>query len=221
MIESTTTAMELRDVSLATGGVLRVDRITRNVTRGRLLAIVGDNGSGKSSLLSLMAGHISPSSGQVLVNGQPVSSISPVDRARHLAWLGQTTAGADSYAVRDVVAWGRIAHSGDTAICSPEPADIIDQLGLSHLAHAPLGSLSGGERQRVHIARVWVQSAQVTLLDEPDASLDESGRFLLRRLIAERVETGCTIVVITHDRGWAAGAADEMWLMAAGRLTVA
>lgn len=219
MIESTTTAMELRDVSLATGGAIRVDRITRNVTRGRLLAIVGDNGSGKSSLISLMAGHISPSSGQVLLSGRPVSSMSPVDRARHLAWLGQTTAGADSYAVRDVVAWGRIAHAGDAAIRFPAPAAVIDQVGLSHLANAPLGSLSGGERQRVHIARVWVQAAHVTLLDEPDASLDEAGRTLLRRLIADKVSSGHTIVIVTHDRGWAASAADEVWSMHAGRLT--
>lgn len=203
--------MELRDLSLITGGALRVDRVSAHVAPGRLIAIVGANGSGKSSLLSLMAGHLSPTLGQVLLTGQPVASLTPAERARQLAWLGQSTPGADSFAVRDVVAWGAAAHF--------DPAAAIERVGLSHLTAAPLGSLSGGERQRAHIARVWAQGAPITLLDEPDASLDVFGRQLLRELITEKVNAGQSVVIITHDRQWATSAANEVWVMDAGHLT--
>lgn len=203
--------MELRDLSLTTGGALRVDRVSAHVNPGRLIAIVGANGSGKSSLLSLMAGHLRPTSGQVLLAGQPVCSLTPAERARQLAWLGQSTPGADSFAVRDVVAWGAAARF--------DPAAAIERVGLSHLTDAPLGSLSGGERQRAQIARIWVQAAPITLLDEPDASLDESARQLLRDLITEKVNAGQSVVIITHDRQWATSAAHEVWVMDAGHLT--
>ena len=213
------TGMELRDISLTTGGALRVDHVDAYVAHGRLIAIVGANGSGKSSLLSLMAGHIAPTSGQVLVAGQLLGSLTPAERARQLAWLGQSTPGADSFTVRDVVAWGVASHPKSQRPAHPDPAEAIDRVGLTHFAGAPLGSLSGGERQRAHIARVWVQNAPITLLDEPDASLDESGRELLRGLMNEKVNNGHAVVIITHDRQWATNTADELWVMDAGRLT--
>ena len=85
------TGMEVTNLSLATGGALRVEQVNAHVTPGHLIAIVGANGSGKSSLLSLMAGHLQPRSGQVLLAGQPIGSLAPAERARHLAWLGQST----------------------------------------------------------------------------------------------------------------------------------
>lgn len=211
--------MEIQDLSLTTGGAVRVYRANAQVLPGELIAIVGSNGSGKSSLLSLMAGQVTPTSGQVSLAGHPVSSLAPAGRARQLAWLGQSTPGADAFAVRDVVAWGAAAQPPRKASTRPTAAEAIDLVGLGHLAHAPLGSLSGGERQRVHIARVWVQAAPMTLLDEPDVSLDEAGRELVRGLITEKVSSGHTVVVITHDRQWARAAADHVWVMDAASLT--
>ncbi len=115
------TSLALQNLSLTTGGALRVDQVNAHVTPGRLIAIVGANGSGKSSLLSLMAGHLTPSSGQVLLDGQPVSSLTPMQRARQLAWLGQSTPGAETFAVRDVVGWGAVrAHRASTPR-APQP----------------------------------------------------------------------------------------------------
>lgn len=212
------TSVELRDVTLTTGGAIRVAGVSAHARGGRLVAIVGANGSGKSSLLSLMAGRVSPTSGQVLLGGLPVGALTPTVRARQLAWLGQTTPGADSFAVRDVVDWGRISHSKSEATTALPPSEAIERVGLAHLSDAPMGSLSGGERQRAHLARVWVQAAPITLLDEPDANLDDAGRTLLRHLVTERVQRGDAIVIVTHDRGWANSAADEVWQMDAGRL---
>jgi len=218
MTVNETTMMQLADLTLTTGGAIRVDRASAHVMTGRLIVIVGANGSGKSSLLSLMAGQVTPSSGQVLLDGHPVGTLTPAHRARNLAWLGQNTPGAETFAVCDVVAWGSSGQTKKSRNSNLDPAEAIELVGLSHLAHAPMGSLSGGERQRAHIARVWVQGAPITLLDEPDASLDEAGRQLLRRLITEKVGIGHAVVTITHDRHWAETAADEVWVMESGRL---
>ncbi len=211
-------AMELTDVSLTTGYQVRLDRISARVTGGRLIAIVGHNGSGKSSLLSVMAGQLAPSSGTVTLDHRPLADFSALERARQLAWLGQSTPGAEAYSVRDVVSWGCICHRESTDQSEITTA-MIEALGLTHLSEAPLGSLSGGERLRVHIARIWAQAAPITLLDEPDASLDDAGRALLRGAITTKVQGEHTIVIVTHDRTWAQQAADEVWVMEAGRIT--
>ncbi len=94
----------------------------------------------------------------------------------------------------------------------------MERLGIAHLMDKPIGSLSGGERQRVHLARIWEQDAAVTLLDEPDASLDTAGRERLHQLITDSTSTGKSIVIVTHDRPWAHAVADEVWVMDAGTL---
>lgn len=204
--------LELDDVSLITGGHTRLDRVCARVSGGCLIAIVGANGSGKSSLLSVMGGQLAPSSGTVTLDSRPLAGYSIQDRARQLAWLGQTTPGAEDYSVRDVISWGTTCHRG-SGLQAETTAAMIETLGLTHLSAAPLGSLSGGERLRVHIARVFAQAAQFTLLDEPDASLDDAGRTLLRDAILRRVQKGQTVVMVTHERLWAEANADEVWTM--------
>lgn len=211
------TAIRLVDLSLRTAGVTRVGAVTAEVHVGELVAIVGDNGSGKSSLLDVMAGMIQPTGGTVEVCGQPVNSFSPRALARQRAWLGQTTPGAGDYAVRDVIGWGRRHNNDDSLPGAIE--DLAAILGLADLLDSPLRRLSGGERQRTHLARIWYQDAPVTLLDEPDASLDAQGRDLLHHLIDEKRTRGHAIVIVTHDRGWATAAADHIWVLDHGVLT--
>ena len=213
------TTLEAIDLALATGDASRVVEVSAAIRQPGLTAIVGDNGSGKSSLLSLLAGQIAPTSGRVLLDGHPIQELAPRERARQVAWLAQSTPGAETFAVLDVVGWGATAHSQASKADAPPMAEVIKQFGLPHLADAPLGSLSGGERQRAHLARIWVQAAPITLLDEPDASLDETGRRLLRTMITDKVHHGHAIVIVTHDRAWANNAADHVWVMEAGRLT--
>lgn len=212
------TILELQNVTLITGGATRVREVSSTVHQPGLTAIVGDNGSGKSSLLSLLAGQIAPTAGRVLLDGRMIQEIAPRERARQVAWLAQSTLGAESFAVRDVVGWGTATHSKSPKAQAPIPHKVIEQFGLGHLADAPLGSLSGGERQRAHLGRIWMQAAPITLLDEPDARLDEAGRQLLRALIKDKVQLGHSVVIVTHDRAWANNVADHLWVVEAGRL---
>lgn len=213
------TRLELVDTTLSTGGATRVLEVSTTIHQPGLTAIVGDNGSGKSSLLSLLAGQVAPTSGRVLLDGRPIQEVPPRQRATQVSWLAQSTPGADTFAVRDVVGWGTTAaHRKENATTVPTSDQALEQFGLAHLSDAPLGSLSGGERQRVHLARVWVQAAPITLLDEPDANLDVEARRFLRTMIESKVHHGHAIVIVTHDRAWANDAADHVWVMQAGRL---
>ena len=212
--------LELQELTLRSAGHTRVESVNAVVHSGQVVAVVGANGSGKSSLLAVMAGQIAPTSGQALLEGRPVHEITPTERARQLAWLGQTTAGAGAYSVSDVIAWGRICRRGTrrTTTVTGDTTELVERLGIAHLMDKPIGSLSGGERQRVHLARIWEQDAAVTLLDEPDASLDTAGRERLHQLITDSTSTGKSIVIVTHDRPWAHAVADEVWVMDAGTL---
>jgi len=223
-------ALELQELTLRSAGHTRVESVSAVVHGGQVVAILGANGSGKSSLLALMAGQIAPTSGQALLEGRPVHGIAPGERARQLAWLGQSTVGAEAYSVRDVISWGGISRRGargargttgtrGTTTATGDATEMVERLDIAHLLGKPLGSLSGGERQRVHLARIWQQRAPITLLDEPDAALDSTGREQLHQLITDTASEGRSVVIVTHDRSWAHAVADEVWVMDAGTLT--
>jgi len=222
--------LELQELTLRSAGHTRVESVSAGVHSGQVVAILGANGSGKSSLLALMAGQIAPTSGRALLQGRPVHEIAPGERARQLAWLGQSTAGAEAYSVRDVISWGGICRRGargnrgtrgtrGTTTATGDATEMVERLGIAHLLGEPLGNLSGGERQRVHLARIWQQRTPITLLDEPDAALDSTGREQLHQLITDTASEGRSVVIVTHDRSWAHSVADEVWVMDAGTLT--
>ena len=212
--------LELKGVSLLTNGVERVASVTASVDAGQLVAIVGPNGSGKSSLLGLMAGLLTPTHGSVLLDGRLVSSMRLRELACQRAWLGQSTAGADSFTVAEILNWGRSFVARETIDAPTALDDVVEVFEVQDLMTARLHRLSGGQRQRVHLARIWLQGARITLLDEPDSSLDETGRSMLRGAVQACVRAGRTVVLVTHDRGWAMSEADLVWEVRAGRIVV-
>lgn len=213
----TMTTLRIEELTLQSAGLMRVAGVSADVLPGQLVAIVGANGSGKSSLLDLMAGIIQPTAGRIFINEHPLVTYSAARLARARAWLGQSTPGAQDYSVREVIAWG--GRTNDAPLSSLAVENLAEALGLSDLLTAPLRRLSGGERQRTHVARIWLQDAPMTMLDEPDASLDEQGRELLHRLIDQKRDRGHAVVIVTHDREWATAAADHVWVMDRGVLT--
>lgn len=212
--------LELKGVSLLTSGVERVASVSASVDAGQLVAIVGPNGSGKSSLLGLMAGLLTPTRGSVLLDGRLVSSMGLRELASQRAWLGQSTPGADSFTVEEVLNWGRSFVARETIDALTPLDEVVGVFDVQHLMAARLHRLSGGERQRAHLARIWLQGTRLTLLDEPDSSLDETGRSMLRGAVQAFVRAGRTVVLVTHDRGWAMSQADLVWEVRAGRIIV-
>jgi len=175
-----------------------------SLAAGRWTCIVGPNGAGKSTLLKALAGLL-PHRGSVRLHGRDLAELSPRERARSLAWLGQATAdtAADDLTVYDVALLGRLPHMAWLA--PPSATDhaaterALRQTQAWDWRERPLGALSGGERQRVLLARALAVEASVMLMDEPLANLDPPHQADWLQLVRELVSSGKTVVSVLHE----------------------
>ena len=188
---------------------------------GEVLALLGPNGGGKTTLLKTLLGLLPPRSGAVTLDGRPLARWSARERARRLAYVPQAAPPGFAYSVEDLVLMGRSAHRG--LFAPPGAADraavaaAIARMRLQPLARRPATELSGGERQLALVARALAQEARVIVLDEPTASLDfgNQGRVLgeIRRL----ADAGLAVLFTTHDPNQALRVADRALLLRDGR----
>ncbi|OUS17804.1 heme ABC transporter ATP-binding protein [Gammaproteobacteria bacterium 50_400_T64] len=190
---------------------------------GEITVICGPNGAGKTSLLRVLTGDASPSTGQVSLNGQTLQSWPAGQRAQTLAVLPQHSSLEFAFAVQDVVALGRTPHSSgyqnDLRIVSSALASVDGE----HLLRRNYTELSGGEQQRVQLARVLAQLWEPSshgdrhlLLDEPTASLDLAHQAVLLAALQDFAAQGVGICVVVHDLNLAARMADRILLMQDG-----
>lgn len=188
---------------------------------GRVLALLGPNGGGKTTLLKTLLGLLKPQGGSVALDDRPLASFGAAERARRLAYVPQGHAGAFAFTIADLVLMGRTAHAGLFARPGAHDREIaaaaLARMGIDHLAQRPAPQVSGGERQLALIARALAQQAAFVILDEPTASLDfgNQGRVLreLRRLAGE----GLGVLFTTHDPNHASRHADDALLIRDGR----
>jgi ABC-type lipoprotein export system ATPase subunit len=177
--------------------------LSRRVKAGSLLAVVGRSGTGKTTLLHLMAGLERPSAGHVLFLGQPLSEMDRSDlaalRRRHMALVTQEPGLVPYLTARENVALG-LALRGDTCGQEARAQSALEDVGLGQRLDHRVSSLSAGERQRVAIARALASDVGVLLVDEPTARLDEeNGRAIGELLAAAARKRGRAVVCATHD----------------------
>lgn len=193
---------------------------------GLLTAIVGPNGAGKSSLIACLAGLLAPTSGKVLLDGEPLAALPPRVRARRIGFLPQTPEVAWDVTVETLVALGRLpwqgaalhrAHSTPAQDAAAVEA-ALSTMDLLDLRHRPVSHLSGGERARALAARVLAGEPGWLLADEPLANLDLAhAAALLARLKAEaRASKG--VVVVLHDLAAAMNHADRVVVLHRGNV---
>lgn len=214
--------LSVQSVTCGYGGRPVLQEISFHVRRGEFLAVVGPNGSGKSTLVRALCGALRPHSGQVMLDGREVHRMGARERARHLAVVAQETAVEFDFAVREVVALGRIPHllplRGETAHDRAAVERALAMTNTAHLADRLITRLSGGERQRVMVARALAQEPSLLILDEPTAHLDIAHQVelldLTRRL---NRRDGLTVVTVLHDLNLAAQYADRLLMLKEGR----
>lgn len=211
-------SLQVCDASFRTPqGSALIQPLSFSVAPGQRLAIVGPNGAGKSTLLRMLGGLLAPTTGHVLLDGEPLQHMAPVVRARTLAILGQADHADVRLRVQDYVALGCLPHrqTQSPAQLRRVVADALVLCNLTALATRAMGSLSGGERQRAHLARALAQQPRLLLLDEPTNHLDPRATLDLLRMVKD---LGITVVAVLHDLPLVPPWADQVLVLKAGAL---
>jgi NitT/TauT family transport system ATP-binding protein len=192
-----------------------IARLNLQVEPGEFMAIVGPSGCGKSSLLRILAGLAQQTSGEVLVDGQPVRGVNP----RRAGFLFQQDALLPWRTVRDNVALGvSLGKRGGSAGDERERVqEWIAKVGLAGFEDRYPAQLSGGMRKRVALAQTLIADPELLLMDEPFTALDAQSRHLMEEdLLALCGDGSKTILFVTHDLDEAAALADRIAIMTAG-----
>lgn len=187
-----------------------------------LIAILGPNASGKSTLLGLLAGMRAPLAGRIALDGTEVASIEPKIRAQRIALVQQESELLFPLRVWEYVLQGRYPYGRGLRFESQEDClmagNALAQVGADALRDRWMDQLSGGEKQRVILARALAQEPMMLLLDEPTQHLDIGGKVeLLRRLRRLAAERRYTVLVVTHELDLAAEFADRIVLLHRGK----
>lgn len=186
---------------------------------GEMLGLLGPNGSGKTSLLRLLAGLKRPFAGRIVLDGQDIRSIRRRAIAQRVAFIEQHATTNANLKVVDVVKLGRFPHrsmfSGWTSDDEAAVNNALDRTELTGKRNDTWQSLSGGEKQRTHLARALAQSPRELILDEPTNHLDVHHQISLLRLVSD---LAITSIIALHDLNHAAMFCDRLLIMQAGKI---
>lgn len=209
-------------LSVAAGAARLVESASLRLAGGELIAVIGENGAGKSSLLSGIIGYQPLASGDVAVDGRPTTAMSASERARIIGWLPQNVPLAWPIRVRDAVALGRFGHGGLPGRLTSADSAIVEQAladcDLLALAERSTATLSGGELARVHLARCVATRAPLLLADEPVAALDPRHQIAVMDMLRAMARGGAGVLIVLHDLALAARFADRIIAMKQGRI---
>jgi iron complex transport system ATP-binding protein len=216
--------LEAQNISVNYGERVAVADVSLQAMPGEVIAIIGPNGTGKSSLLRALNGALPISSGEILLDGKPLGSFARRVVGRRIAVVAQEAELRFPVTVMEFVLGGRYAWSSTGAFGWETERDVevarevLQETELENFSARLMSELSGGERQRAVLARALATEASILLLDEPTANLDLAHQATLLRLVRERCrERKSAAVVVTHDINLAAEFADRVLLLLKGR----
>jgi iron complex transport system ATP-binding protein len=200
-----------------------VSDVSFAVERGELVALLGPNGVGKSTLLRTVLGLRDPLSGTVTLDGEDVATLERTDVARRLGYVPQSESGGLPSTVFETVLTGRKPHTSwrPTAEDREVVGEVLTEVGIDDLAMRPLTDLSGGQRQQVRLARALAQQPAALVLDEPTSSLDLRHQFDVLDHVARLADEGLAVLFALHDLELATRYADRLVFLADGEVAAA
>jgi len=198
-------------------GTVAVDGVNLKVPEATYCCLLGPSGCGKTTILRMIAGHETPTTGEILIDGQNIVALEPGRRGT--AMMFQNYALFPHLSVRDNIAFPLRAKGLSKEERYREADAVVEQVQLTHLANRLPSQLSGGQQQRVALARAIVVKPKVLLLDEPLSALDEFLRLQMRaELRAMQQRLGITFIHVTHTQLEAVAVADQVVVMDKGRV---
>ena len=197
-----------------------------SLASGNVVALMGENGCGKSSLLKTFAGLLAPVAGEVSLEGKSLTEWAPRERAQEISLVRMSSAVPPRMSVSEFVRLGRSPYSGIFDSRTEEDNRIVENsmalLDVANFANRPIAELSAGERSRVFLAEAVAQQVKILLLDEPNAFLDIPRSHALFRLLKKiAVERQMGIVVSTHSVEYAERYCDKIMVVNGGTVKVA
>ncbi|MDI9571075.1 MAG: ABC transporter ATP-binding protein [Pseudomonadota bacterium] len=199
--------------------------IDMTIGEGEVVALLGPNGCGKSTLIKIILGVLRPDRGRVFYNGEDIRRLGAKYVARQMAYVPQTHKTSFPYTVRDIVMMGRIPHKTFFFRYTKSDGEIakkaLESLSILHLADRAYTEISGGERQLALIARALAQGARTFIMDEPAGGLDYGNQLKLLDQIIRLSRDGYTFIKATHSPEHALWIADRAVMIKDGTVMAA
>jgi putrescine transport system ATP-binding protein len=204
-------------ISKRFGEFTAVEHVDLAIHKGEFFSLLGASGCGKTTLLRMLAGFETPTTGRILIDGQDVTAVPPYERPVNMMF--QSYALFPHMSVADNIAFGLKQDGLAKDVIRDKVAASLDLVQMSRFASRKPHQLSGGQRQRVALARCLAKEPKVVLLDEPLAALDKKLREATQlELVNIQDRVGITFVMVTHDQGEAMTMSSRIGVMNAGRI---
>ena len=195
--------MHVKDLRFAYGDHEVLGGISFDTEYGEFLSVLGPNGVGKSTLFRCLLGLSTPTGGEVTVDGEKISHLSPAQLARKMAYIPQSHHPLFNFSVLDMVLMGTTSQLGRFAAPGKTQEKMamaaLERMGIMHLKDRGCSHISGGERQLVLMARAIAQQAKILVMDEPSANLDFGNKLRVMKTVKGLTADGYTIIQSTHD----------------------
>ena len=215
--------ISLQNLTVGYGEKAILSDINQTLEPGRLVCLLGSNGVGKSTILRTLAGFQPPLSGEVLIDGRNLSSLTLAERSKAVSIVLTERVEVPYMKVADLVGMGRSPYTGFFGKLTKEDRQIvgeaIEMVGITSLAERTIDTLSDGERQKAFLAKALAQQTPIILLDEPTAFLDFHAKISTLRLMQKLAhETNKIILMSTHDVEMALRLSDLLWIVQDGKI---